>query len=123
MGRSQLKDPVRTLERALRDGSPKPKTTEAAPAKLRSTTARAAQEVRIIGGLYKRSILSVVDAPGLRPTPNRVRETLFNWLGHHFGHDLSGLRCVDAYAGTGALGLEAASRGAAHVQLLENNGR
>jgi 16S rRNA (guanine966-N2)-methyltransferase len=52
-----------------------------------------------------------------------VRETLFNWLGHHFSHDLSGLRCVDAYAGTGALGLEAASRGAASVLLIENNTR
>ncbi len=54
--------------------------------------------------------------PGLRPTPDRVRETLFNWL----GQDLSGWRCFDAFAGTGALGLEAASRGAAAVQLVES---
>lgn len=55
--------------------------------------------------------------PGLRPTPDRVRETLFNWL----GQDLSGWRCLDAFAGTGALGLEAASRGAASVLLVEND--
>jgi len=72
-------------------------------------------EVRIIGGLWKRTRLPVADLPGLRPTPDRVRETLFNWL----GQDLSGWRCIDAFAGTGALGLEAASRGASEVQLVE----
>ena len=56
-------------------------------------------EIRIIGGLWKRTKLSVADKPGLRPTPDRVRETLFNWL----GQDLSGWHCVDAFAGTGAL--------------------
>ena len=55
--------------------------------------------------------------PGLRPTPDRVRETLFNWL----GQDLAGWRCLDAFAGTGALGLEAASRGAAAVLLVESD--
>jgi 16S rRNA (guanine966-N2)-methyltransferase len=74
------------------------------------------QRVRIVGGLYKRSTLPVPDRPGLRPTPLRVRETLFNWL----GQDLSGWRCLDAFAGTGALGFEAASRGAASVLLLEH---
>jgi 16S rRNA (guanine966-N2)-methyltransferase len=74
-------------------------------------------EVRIIGGLWKRSKLPVPDKPGLRPTPDRVRETLFNWL----GQDLSGWRCVDAFAGTGALGFEAASRGAAQVLLVEQD--
>jgi 16S rRNA (guanine966-N2)-methyltransferase len=74
-------------------------------------------EVRIIGGLWKRTKLPVPDKPGLRPTPDRVRETLFNWL----GQDLSGWRCVDAFAGTGALGLEAASRGAADVLLVEQD--
>ena len=68
-------------------------------------------EVRLIGGLWKRSKLPVLDRPGLRPTPDRVRETLFNWL----GQDLTGWRVLDAYAGTGALGFEAASRGAAEV--------
>jgi 16S rRNA (guanine(966)-N(2))-methyltransferase RsmD len=75
-------------------------------------------QVRIIGGLWKRTPLPVADRPGLRPTPDRVRETLFNWL----GQDLSGWRCVDAFAGTGALGLEAASRGAADVLLVEAEG-
>jgi len=74
-------------------------------------------EVRLIGGAWKRSKLPVLDRPGLRPTPDRVRETLFNWL----GQDLSGWRVLDAFAGTGALGLEAASRGAAEVLLLERD--
>lgn len=78
---------------------------------------RPAHGVRIIGGQWKRSKLPVADRPGLRPTPDRVRETLFNWL----GHDLSGWRCVDAFAGSGALGFEAASRGAAEVLLLESD--
>ena len=75
------------------------------------------REVRIIGGVWKRSKLPVADRPGLRPTPDRVRETLFNWL----GQDLSGWRCLDAFAGTGALGFEAASRGASEVVLLERD--
>jgi 16S rRNA (guanine966-N2)-methyltransferase len=75
------------------------------------------REVRIIGGRWKRTKLPVADKPGLRPTPDRVRETLFNWL----EHDLTGWRCVDAFAGTGALGLEAASRGASDVLLVEQD--
>jgi 16S rRNA (guanine966-N2)-methyltransferase len=74
-------------------------------------------EVRLIGGLYKRRKLPVADRPGLRPTPDRVRETLFNWL----GQDLDGWRVLDAFAGSGALGFEAASRGAAEVLLLEQD--
>ena len=81
------------------------------------TQASSAREVRIIGGQWKRSKLRVLDRPGLRPTPNRVRETLFNWL----GQDLSGLRCVDVFAGSGALGFEAASRGAQQVVLVEQD--
>ena len=77
----------------------------------------ATHEVRIIGGQWRRTRLKVIDKPGLRPTPDRVRETLFNWL----GQDLADWRCVDAFAGTGALGLEAASRGAAHVLMLEQD--
>lgn len=72
-------------------------------------------EVRIIGGQWKRTRLPVARVEGLRPTPDRVRETLFNWL----GQDLTGWRCLDAFAGTGALGFEAASRGAASVLLVE----
>lgn len=74
-------------------------------------------EVRLIGGSLKRSKLPVADRPGLRPTPDRVRETLFNWL----GQDLTGWRVLDAFAGSGALGFEAASRGAAEVLLLERD--
>jgi 16S rRNA (guanine(966)-N(2))-methyltransferase RsmD len=73
--------------------------------------------VRIVGGAWKRSKLPVADRPGLRPTPDRVRETLFNWL----GQDLTGWHCLDAFAGSGALGFEAASRGAARVLLLERD--
>jgi 16S rRNA (guanine(966)-N(2))-methyltransferase RsmD len=75
-------------------------------------------EVRLIGGQWKRSKLPVADRPGLRPTPDRVRETLFNWL----GQDQSGWRVLDAFAGSGALGFEAASRGAGEVLLLEQDG-
>ena len=74
-------------------------------------------EVRIIGGQWKRTRLAVVDKPGLRPTPDRVRETLFNWL----GQNLTGWRCIDAFAGTGALGFEAASRGAREVIMVEHD--
>ncbi|RYG14873.1 MAG: 16S rRNA (guanine(966)-N(2))-methyltransferase RsmD [Burkholderiales bacterium] len=74
-------------------------------------------EVRIIGGQWKRSKLPVAAVPGLRPTPDRVRETLFNWL----GQDLAGWRCADVFAGTGALGFEAASRGATEVFMLETD--
>ena len=74
-------------------------------------------EVRIIGGQYKRSKLPVAAVAGLRPTPDRVRETLFNWL----GQDLTGWRCADAFAGTGVLGFEAASRGALDVVLCEQD--
>ena len=74
-------------------------------------------EVRIIGGVYKRSKIPVASLPGLRPTPDRVRETLFNWL----GQDLNGWRCADVFAGTGVLGFEAASRGAAEVLICEQD--
>ena len=83
-----------------------------------SRPARPPGEVRLIGGLWKRSKLPVPNKPGLRPTPDRVRETLFNWL----GQDLDGWRVLDAFAGSGALGFEAASRGAAAVTLLERDG-
>ena len=77
----------------------------------------ASQEVRLIGGRWKRTPLPVPTSAGLRPTPARVRETLFNWL----GQDLSGWRVLDAFAGSGALGLEAASRGAERVTLIERD--
>ncbi|WER46362.1 16S rRNA (guanine(966)-N(2))-methyltransferase RsmD [Cupriavidus sp. WKF15] len=80
---------------------------------------QAPSQVRIIGGRWKRTLLPVPDAQGLRPTPDRVRETLFNWL----GQDLSGFACLDMFAGSGALGFEAASRGAEAVTLVEFNPR
>jgi 16S rRNA (guanine966-N2)-methyltransferase len=73
--------------------------------------------VRIIGGEWRRRLLRFPDSPGLRPTPDRVRETLFNWL----GNDLSGLSCLDLFAGSGALGFEAASRGAERVVLVDSS--
>ncbi len=84
---------------------------------MKNAQAKPANEVRIIGGQWKRTKLAVADKPGLRPTPDRVRETLFNWL----GQDLEGWRCIDAFAGTGALGFEAASRGAADVLVIEQD--
>jgi len=87
------------------------------PVARKKASRSAAGEVRIIGGVWRRHKLPVPDKPGLRPTPDRVRETLFNWL----GQDLAGWRCLDAFAGTGVLGLEAASRGAKEVRLIEQD--
>jgi len=88
-----------------------------APQRANARVATLPREVRIIGGVWKRTRLPVADRPGLRPTPDRVRETVFNWL----GQSLDGWRCVDAFAGSGALGFEAASRGAAEVVLVERD--
>ncbi|MBX9904507.1 MAG: 16S rRNA (guanine(966)-N(2))-methyltransferase RsmD [Burkholderiales bacterium] len=74
-------------------------------------------EVRIIGGAWRSRRIRFPDRPGLRPTPDRVRETLFNWL----GQDLTGRDCLDLFAGSGALGFEAASRGARRVTMVEND--
>ena len=79
------------------------------------------RQVRIIGGLWKRTPLAVIDSEGLRPTPDRVRETVFNWLTHLFDGHWEHTRCLDLFAGTGALGFEAASRGAAQVIMIEHN--
>jgi 16S rRNA (guanine966-N2)-methyltransferase len=76
-----------------------------------------AGRIRIIGGEYRGRRIAVPDRPGLRPTPDRVRETLFNWL----GQSLEGLSCLDLFAGSGALGFEAASRGAARVVMVEQD--
>ncbi|PZP58422.1 MAG: 16S rRNA (guanine(966)-N(2))-methyltransferase RsmD [Azospira oryzae] len=75
--------------------------------------------VRIIGGAWRSRLLAVPRVAGLRPTPDRVRETLFNWL----GQELSGRICLDLFAGSGALGFEAASRGASRVVMVEANAR
>lgn len=74
-------------------------------------------QIRIIGGEWRSRHIVFDDAPGLRPTPSRVRETLFNWL----QADILNSRCLDLYAGSGALGVEAASRGARQVVQVENN--
>lgn len=74
-------------------------------------------EVRIVGGAWRSRRIRFPARPGLRPTPDRVRETLFNWL----GQDLTGKDCLDLYAGSGALGFEAASRGARRVVMVERD--
>jgi 16S rRNA (guanine966-N2)-methyltransferase len=76
-----------------------------------------ANRLRIIGGEWRSRVLRFPDAAGLRPTPDRVRETLFNWLGQR----LAGLHCVDLFAGSGALGFESRSRGALRVVLVERD--
>jgi 16S rRNA (guanine966-N2)-methyltransferase len=73
--------------------------------------------VRIIGGAWRSRLVEFPDRPGLRPTPDRVRETLFNWL----GQDLTGKVCLDLFAGSGVLGFEAASRGARRVVMVERD--
>ena len=74
-------------------------------------------QVRVIGGKHRGRKLPVAEVPGLRPTPDRVRETLFNWL----GQNLTGWHCLDLFAGSGALGFEAISRGAESVVLVEQS--
>jgi 16S rRNA (guanine966-N2)-methyltransferase len=76
-------------------------------------------QVRIIGGAWRSRRISFPDHGGLRPSADRVRETLFNWL----GQDLGGARCLDLFAGSGALGFEALSRGAAWVDMVEKSRR
>ena len=76
-------------------------------------------KIRIIGGVHRSRQLSVIDAPDLRPTLDRVKETLFNWL----GQDLTGKNCLDLFAGSGSLGFEACSRNAASVVMVEENSK
>ncbi len=75
------------------------------------------QIIRIIGGQYRGKKIQFPEVEGLRPTPDRVRETLFNWL----MNDIKDARCLDAFAGSGAIGLEAFSRGASQVVLIEQS--
>jgi 16S rRNA (guanine966-N2)-methyltransferase len=83
--------------------------------KTESHAAGGRNSVRIIGGSWRGRRISFADVPGLRPTPDRVRETLFNWL----QHEIAGARCLDLFAGSGALGLEALSRGAKELVFVE----
>jgi 16S rRNA (guanine(966)-N(2))-methyltransferase RsmD len=80
------------------------------------------QQVRIIGGAWKRTPLPVLDALGLRPTPDRVRETVFNWINHQMAGDWDQADVLDLFAGSGALGFEAASRGAGSVTMVDTFG-
>jgi 16S rRNA (guanine966-N2)-methyltransferase len=82
----------------------------------------APQQVRIIGGSWKRTPLPVLDAFGLRPTPDRVRETVFNWINHQIDANWQQADCLDLFAGSGALGFEAASRGANSVTMIDTVG-
>jgi 16S rRNA (guanine966-N2)-methyltransferase len=83
--------------------------------KTESNASGGRNSVRIIGGGWRGRRVNFPDIPGLRPTPDRVRETLFNWL----QHDIAGARCLDLFAGSGALGLEALSRGAKELVFVE----
>ena len=85
------------------------------------STNRRPHQVRIIAGQWKRTPLPVAAIDGLRPTPDRVRETLFNWLEHLQLRRWDNRRCLDLFAGSGALGFEAASRGAAEVVMVESH--
>ena len=77
--------------------------------------------IRIVAGQYRRTQIEVVEATGLRPTPDRVRETLFNWLTHLWGGEFDDKQALDLFAGSGALGFEAASRGIRRVQIVEQD--
>jgi len=87
------------------------------PTARRTVPPKNASRVRIIGGRHRGRLVCFPDAPGLRPTPDRVRETLFNWL----GQDLAGKRTLDLYAGSGVLSLEALSRGAVLAVAVDRN--
>ena len=84
---------------------------------MTATRRSATNRVRIIGGRWRSRIVRFPPSPGIRPTPDRVRETLFNWLGQR----LDGLRCLDLFAGSGALGFESLSRGASRVVMVERD--
>ncbi len=86
--------------------------------KRKTTNKSRGGRLRIVAGNWRSRLLDIADVEGLRPTSERVRETLFNWL----APSLPGSRCLDLFAGTGALGLESLSRGAAHVVFVERSG-
>nr|WP_041296672.1 16S rRNA (guanine(966)-N(2))-methyltransferase RsmD [Janthinobacterium sp. Marseille] len=99
---------------------PKKPSSKPAPKKpVHKPRSPMTHQVRIIGGQWKRTPLPVLDVEGLRPTPDRVRETVFNWINHLIDGSWSRVKCLDLFAGTGVLGFEAASRGAAQVVMVE----
>jgi 16S rRNA (guanine(966)-N(2))-methyltransferase RsmD len=93
----------------------------AKPAKVPVHGPKHSNQVRIIGGAWKRTPLPVLEALGLRPTPDRVRETAFNWISHLRDGEWASAQVLDLFAGSGALGFEAASRGAASVVMADTN--
>lgn len=97
----------------------KPASKPAKPAKVPVHGPQHSHQVRIIGGSWKRTPLPVLSASGLRPTPDRVRETVFNWINHQRDANWSNARVLDLFAGSGALGFEAASRGALSVTMVD----
>ena len=122
VGRKALDKMVHEAERLLKEQAVaaqalKPGAKAAPKAGAKDQLPKGAGEIRIIGGQWRRTRLAVAQKPGLRPTPDRVRETLFNWL----GQDLTNWKCIDAFSGTGALGFEAASRGAGQVIMNEQD--
>lgn len=105
----------------MRKSSPPSHGTPSKGGKPSRPVNRGPHQVRIIGGQWKRTPLPVLDAEGLRPTPDRVRETVFNWITHLIDGAWEQVACLDLFAGSGALGFEAASRGARRVVMVENS--
>ena len=115
---SQADEAPQVLVRAVKSrGAPQARKRDESG--VRATPSRGAQSrvIRIIGGSWRGRRFRFADVPDIRPTPDRVRETLFNWLGTR----VNGARCFDVFAGSGALGLEALSRGAMSVRFIEQN--
>ena len=106
----------------MRKSSPPSHGTPSKGGKPSRPVNRGPHQVRIIGGQWKRTPLPVLAAEGLRPTPDRVRETVFNWITHLIDGAWEQVACLDLFAGSGALGFEAASRGARRVVMVENSG-
>jgi 16S rRNA (guanine966-N2)-methyltransferase len=98
----------------------KPASKPAKPAKVPVHGPQHSHQVRIIGGSWKRTPLPVLSASGLRPTPDRVRETVFNWINHQRDGNWATAQVLDLFAGSGALGFEAASRGAHSVMMVDS---